>query len=276
MPPTAMPSQFLSDTINALKRQVADLQRALGRPTSIMRDTSDNAVHLVDGQGAPVLAGKGQDASLTMAAGQVLVTDETGRAARPITASQFTGPLVGDSTGTHHGDVGTPTEAHVHYGDIHGNTYGFHYGPVGDGTTQNQINCLRIFHTGAYGDVGDPATFFNLYGTVHAPSERGLKAGIQDFDGAAVVDAVASPSWRWDPQVRHDDGQRHAGPMVDDIADIAPWLVRAPSDPEAARMLTDRDLIGVLWNALRATRATVTRLQHQLEGLGNQRTEATG
>lgn len=273
MPPVAVPSEYLSDTIKVIKQQVAELQRAMGRPTSQLRDGDDNVVHMAEGGGAPVVSARGQGVSLLMSGGKVTVADEQGRGTAPLVASGITGPVTGDTYGTHHGDVGTPAEPHNHYGDVHGNTYGFHFGAVGDGSTQNQINCLRIFHTGAYGDVGDPASFYNLYGTVHAPSERGLKAGIKDFDGSAVVDAVESPSWRWDPEVNHDDGQRHAGPMVDDIADIAPWLVRAPSDPEAARMLSDRDLIGVLWNALRGTRAQMAQLQQQMDELDSHRKE---
>lgn len=284
MPPVATPTEYLSDTIRSLKQQVAELQRAMGRPTNQLRDGSDNVVHMAEGAGAPVVSARGQGVSLVMSSGKVAVADEQGRGSAPLTASGFTGPVTGDTYGTHHGDVGTATEAHNHYGDLHGNSYGFHYGAVGDGTTQNQVNALNVygvdfFATGrfhgelgvpggpyytTYGDVGNSTNFFNLFGTVHAPSERGLKVGVEHFDGGAVVDAVESPSWRWHPEVNHDDGQRHAGPMADAIADVAPWLIRAPSDPEAARMLADRDLIGVLWNALRETRAKMAQLESRL------------
>lgn len=297
MPLTAVPSEYLSETIRDIKRQLAELSRAVGRPTSQLRDGSDNVVHMADGGTGPIVAARNQGVSLVMAAGQVTVADEQGRGSAPLAASGFTGPVTGDTHGVHHGDVGVAsTEFYNHYGDLHGNSYGFHYGAVGDGTTQNQINATQIYGvdvhvtgrfygevgvpgTGpfftTYGDVGNGTNFFNLFGTVHAPSERGLKTAVQDFDGAAIVDAVESPSWRWDPLVRHDDGQRHAGPMVDDIADAAPWLVRAPSDPEAARMLSDRDLIGVLWNALRDTRARMMALELRVAELESKQGEVT-
>jgi hypothetical protein len=286
MPPIATPTQYLSDTIKRMQRQLDELQRSVGRPTTVLRDGSDNVLHMPSGQSAPTLAAKGQGVSLVMVNGNMVVSDEQGQATAPVIASGFTGPVTGDTYGTHHGDVGTPTDAgHNHYGDVHGNGYGFWYGPVGDGTTQNQINALNIYHTGAYGrvfgevgqaggpfyttygDVGNGSNFFNLFGTVHAPSERFLKTAIQEFDGGSIVDAVASDSWRWDPAVPHSDGQRHAGPMVDDIADHAPWLVRTPEDGADPRMLSDRDLVGVLWNALRDTRAQLAAVTSRVEEL---------
>jgi hypothetical protein len=162
----------------------------------------------------------------------------------------------------HHGDVGiSGTEFWNHYGDLHGNSYGFHYGPVGDGVTQNQINATNVYATGVFSNIGTPGQNWTLYGTVVAPSERGMKTAVEDFDGGAIVDAVPCASWRWKPEVNRLDGQRHAGPMADDIADHAPWLVRAPDDSTDPRMLSDRDLIGVLWNALRDARARITELE---------------
>lgn len=266
MPVTAVPESLLQ-RIAAMQRQIDELTRAVGRPSDQMRDDNDNVMHMVSGTANPVFGARGQDVSFSLYNGNVVVTDEMGRDTRPLTASTFNGPVTGDTTGVHHGDVGTSTESHNHYGDLHGNSYGFHFGPVGDGTTQNQINCLRIFHTGAYGDVGDPAAFFQLYGTVHAPSERGLKVAEEPFEAGAIIDAVPANRWRWDPLVPHADGATHAGPMVDDVDEVAPWLVRRSGAPDAARLLTDRDLIGVLWAALREERARTAELGERLTQL---------
>lgn len=266
MPVTAVPDQYLTDKLVSMQRRLDDLARALGRPNDQIRDINDNVVQMLPGTDYPVWGNKDQDVSFIMANGAVAVGDATGRQARPISAQTFYGPVLGDTTGVHHGDVGVAgTEFHNHYGDLHGNSYGFHYGPVGDGATQNQINALNVFSTGHFGtqhgDVGTPTEFWQLYGTVHAPSERGLKTDEAPFNGGPIVDAVPAPSWRWDPLVRHDDGELHAGPMVDDIELVAPWLVRKPTDPEGARMLSDRDLIGVLWSALRDARERISVLE---------------
>lgn len=287
MPVTAVPESLLQ-RIAAMQRQIDELTRAVGRPSDQMRDDNDNVVHMVSGTSNAVLSARNQDVSFSLYNGNVVVADEGGRNTRPITASNFNGPVTGDTTGVHHGDVGTPTEPHNHYGDLHGNSYGFHYGAVGDGTTQNQINCLNIYHTGAYGrcfgevgqaggpffttygDVGNGSNFFQLFGTVNAPSERGLKVAEQPFEAGIIVDAVPANRWEWDPLLSHADGQTHAGPMVDDIDEVAPWLVRRPGDVDSGRMLADRDLIGVLWAALREERLRTTDLERrvaQLEGI---------
>lgn len=264
MPITAIPGDYLSATIATMKKQIEELTRALGRPSNQVRDANDNVIEMVGATG-PTIAGRGHDVGLSLVNGAATVTDGQGRDSRPMTAQQFNGPVTGDTTGVHHGDVGTPSEAHNHYGDLHGNGFGFWYGPVGDGTTQNQINCLRVFHTGAYGDIGDPGAFFQLYGTVHAPSERGLKEDVQPLvDAGAIVDKAPSYLWRWDPLVRHCDGELHAGPMVDDIAEAAPWMIRGPYDSEGARLLADRDLIGVLWEALREERKRTAAFEQRL------------
>lgn len=285
MPVTAIPDSYVSPRIAALQRRIAELERTVGKPTDHIRDTNDDVLTM-PGSGNPAIVGRGQDAGLSFSSGVVTVTDEQGRQNRPLVASGFTGPVTGDTTGVHHGDVGTSTETHNHYGDLHGNGYGFWYGPVGDGTTQNQVNALNVFgieihassrffgevgvpNTGpfftTYGDVGNASNFFNIFGTVHAPSERGLKVDERPIDDAgAIIDAVPSHRWRWDPMVRHDDKAEHAGPMVDDIDEVAPWLVRHNPDPESVRMLQDRDLIGVLWAALREERQHTADLERRL------------
>lgn len=268
MPVSAQPSSYLSDTIEALKRQVNELQRAVGRPVDQIRDSGDNVLHMAGGAEYPVLSARGQGTSLVLANGAVAVADENGRDTRPLAAQQFNGPVVGDSTGTHHGDVGTPTEAHNHYGDLHGNSYGFHFGPVGDGSTQNQINALNVFSTGHFGtqhgDVGTPAEFWQLYGTIHAPSERAWKRDLVPFDDAGrLLDATPAYRWRWARDralVEGLDDDEHVGPMVDDVAALAPWLVRQP-EGAPGRSLTDRDLVGVLWAALQQTRRRVDALE---------------
>jgi hypothetical protein len=301
MPVTAV-SQGLLERIAAMQRQLDEVSRAVGRPSDQIRDVNDNVIHMVPGAANPVLGAKNQDVSVSLVAGTVAVTDGQGRDARPISASNFNGPVTGDTTGVHHGEVGTPTELHNHYGDLHGNAYGFHYGPVGDGATQNQINCLNIYHTGAYGtvhgevgvpgdlwnayitvrgkcfaevgqaggpffttygDVGNATNFFNLHGTVYAPSARNLKTDEKPLlaEAGTIVDGVPSATWRWDPTLKHNDDELHAGPMADDIAKAAPWLIRQSHNPGAALMLSDRDLIGVLWGALREARQRIAVLE---------------
>ena len=285
MPITALPQDWVSTKIAEMQRRLDDLSRAVGKPSDQVRDINDNVIHM-PGAGNPVIAGRTHDVGISFFSGTATVTDELGRGTRPLTASNFNGPVTGDTTGIHHGDVGTPTELHNHYGDLHGNAYGFHYGPVGDGTTQNQINCLNIFHTGSYGrcfgevgqaggpffttygDVGNGTNFFQLFGTVHAPSERGLKMMERPIeDVGEIIDAVPSSRWRWEPSLQLDDGYDHAGPMVDDVDEIAPWLVRRSSDPGSARMLQDRDLIGVLWAALREERQRTAALEQRIARL---------
>lgn len=281
---TAVPSQYLSDTIAQMQRQIADLQRAVGKPASSLADASNNSVHLADGSGAPVVAAKNQGVSMVMSGGAVTVADEQGRGTAPINASSFNGPVTGDTTGVHHGDVGTPTELHNHYGDLHGNSYGFHYGPVGDGTTQNQINALNIFgleihgsrlfgELGAaggpffttYGDVGNGTNFFNLFGTVHAPSEGRMKINAKPLKNAgAIVDQVPISTWNWDPRLNHGDSFDHAGPMAEDVEIVAPWLIRK-LDGDGPRLLSDRDLIGVLWAALQEARARIVQLEKKVK-----------
>lgn len=270
MPVTQVPSKYLSDTINTMRRQLDELTRAVGRPAGAMRDGSDNVVEMVTGAAYPVLGARGQDVSLIMANGAATVADQTGRDPRPITAAVFNGPVQGDTTGVHHGDVGiSGTEFHNHYGDLHGNSYGFHYGAVGDGTTQYQINALNVYSTGHYGtqhgDVGTPTEFWQLYGTVHAPSERRMKTDVRHFpDAGMIVDTVPSHTWRWRPEENIDEHQ-HAGPMADDLAEAAPWLVRHHDG--SARTYADRDLIGVLWAALREARADIRLLTTRIREL---------
>lgn len=273
MPVTPVPSQYLSDTLSRIQRQLDELGRAVGRPTSGMRDGSDNTVGMLEGHPYPVVAAHGQDASLVMGNSAVAVADETGRNLRPITAQTFYGPVTGDTTGVHHGDVGTPTETHNVYGDHHGNTYGFHFGAVGDGTTQYQINALNVYSTGFFGNVGTPGQNWTLYGTVVAPSERRLKTEITTIpDPGGIVDAVPAYRWRWDPTKLEDpDDHEHAGPMVDDLDRHAPWLVhREPGEP---RGYADRDLLGVLWEALRVERHRARTLTQRITALETRLTE---
>lgn len=305
MPVNTAPESWLSAKLTAMQRQLDEVTRAVGRPTDQIRDVNDNVVTM-PGSAAPAVVGRGHDVGISFQNGVATVTDEQGRSVRPLTAQQINAPVVGDTTGIHHGDVGTPTEAHNHYGDLHGNAYGFHYGAVGDGTTQNQINALNVYHTGAYGtvfgeigvagqlwnayitvrgrclaevgqaggpffttygDVGNSTNFFNLFGTVHAPSERKMKIGERPlFEAGVIVDHVPSSRWRWRPDVQHADAHEHAGPMVDDIAEIAPWLVRNGQEG-APRTLQDRDLIGILWAALREERRHTQRLEQRITAL---------
>jgi Chaperone of endosialidase len=274
MPITSVPSQYLSDTLAKMQQQLDELGRAVGRPTAVMRDGSDNTVSMLEGQPYPVLVAPGQDASLILGQATVAVADETGRNLRPIVAQTFNGPLVGDSTGVHHGDVGTPTESHNHYGDLHGNSFGFHYGAVGDGSTQYQINALNVFSTGHFGiqhgNVGVPGDNWTLYGTVVAPSERRLKTEIASIsDPGGIVDSVPSYRWRWDPAKVHDpDDEEHAGILVDDLEHRAPWLVR--HEYGSPRSYEDRDIIGILWAALREERATTKQLEARVRNLESQ------
>jgi hypothetical protein len=271
MPLTPVPDQYLSSVIAKMQRQLDELTRAVGKPSDSVRDTDNNVLGMVPGVGYPVVAARGQDASLSMANGAVAVTDETGKNYRDVYARTVNGALTGDSHGVHHGDVGVAgLEFYNHYGDHHGNGYGFHYGPVGDGTTQNQINALNIFSTGHFGtqhgDVGTPTEFWQLYGTIHAPSERSWKTDVREFPEASrIVDEVPVFRWRWKPAVGLD-GDEHAGPMVGDVESVAPWLVRH-SDGTAVRSLTDRDFVGVLWAALRDTRAQVRALENRVAEL---------
>lgn len=268
MPINPAPSSYLLDRLVAMQRQLDELTRAVGRPNDQVRDSSDNVVHMPGGTSSPVIAGRNQDAGFSFANGQVTVTDELGRGTKPINASQFNGPVVGDTTGVHHGDVGVNgSEYYNHYGDLHGNSYGFHYGPVGDGTTQNQINALNVFATGFFGNVGIPGQNWTLYGTVVAPSELALKTDVRPIlEAGEVVDKVAAYRWRWHSDFEHADEHEHVGPMADDIADAAPWLIRQGSgnDPRA---LSDRDLIGILWAALREERSRTAQLEQRITWL---------
>lgn len=166
------------------------------------------------------------------------------------------GQLNGDSYGVHHGEVGTPSEAHTTYGDSHGTLFGEH-GVPGQGW-HSYITC--------HGNVGVGGDNWTLFGTVVAPSERSLKAEIRGFpDAGALIDAIPVYRWRWATDA-HDDGHDHAGPMVDDFAEHAPWLVRA-TEGTTIRSLADRDLIGVLWAALRESRGQVTALEDRVTAL---------
>jgi hypothetical protein len=275
MPVTAVPQDFLS-RLAAMQRQLDELTRAVGRPANQVRDINDNVIQMVEGADYPVLGAADHDVSVVMANGAVAVADGSGREYRPIAAETFYGPVQGDTTGVHHGDVGTTTEAHNHYGDLHGNSYGFHFGPVGDGTTQNQINAANIFATNVtagifYGDGGVSGSNFNyngqfwgtLHGNVVAPSESQLKHDVTTFtDAGHIVDEIPAYRWRWRGNTVRRDDYEHAGPMVGDIAEVAPWLVRQIPGMDA-RGYSDRDLIGVLWGALRDARARITELERQ-------------
>lgn len=268
MPINPAPSDYLSGRLVAMQRQLDELTRAVGRPKDQVRDASDNVVHMPGGTANPVIAGRNQDAGVSFAGGQVTITDELGRGTKPLNAAQFNGPVVGDTTGVHHGDVGVSgSEFYNHYGDLHGNSYGFHFGPVGDGTTQNQINALNVFATGFFGNVGIPGQNWTLYGTVVAPSERAMKTDVRPLTEAGeLIDKVPSSRWRWSPDFEHTDEHEHAGPMADDIADAAPWLIRKDSE-KSPRSLSDRDLIGVLWAALREERSRTAQLEQRLAQL---------
>jgi hypothetical protein len=264
MPITPVPDQYLSQTLTRMQKQIEELSRAIGKPSDSVRDGNDNVLGLVAGSQYATLAARGQDASLVMGNGAVAVADETGRNLRPLASANFIGPVTGDTTGVHHGDVGTTTEAHNHYGDLHGNAFGFHYGPVGDGTTQNQINALNVFATGFFGNVGIAGQNWTLFGTVVAPSERELKTDLRPYDDAGMlVDNVPAPRWRWRDDTECRDEHEHVGPMIDDLAEHAPWLVRQYEDSEV-RGYGDRDLIGVLWAALREERAHTRDLEMRL------------
>lgn len=264
MPVTAVPERWLSDKLAAMQRQIDELSRAAGRPSDQVRDQNDNVVQMIAGAEYPVLGAKSQDVSVALAGGVAYVTDGNGRDTRPLVASQLYGPLAGDTTGVHHGDVGSLTETHNHYGDLHGNSYGFHFGPVGDGSTQNQINAANVFANGFFGNVGIAGQNWTFYGTVVAPSECALKADVRDLtDAGDVVDAVPVYRWRWGSE-SHDDGHEHVGPMVDDVDDAAPWLVRRSEDTDV-RSLADRDLIGILWGALREARQRIAALEQRVE-----------
>jgi hypothetical protein len=272
MPVTPIPDQYLSQTIAAMQRQLNELTRAVGRPSDQVRDTNDNVLHMVNGTDYPVWGAKDHDVSIVMANGAVAVADGTGRTARPITAQTFYGPVQGDTTGVHHGDVGVNgSESYNHYGDLHGNSFGFHYGPVGDGATQNQINALNVFSTGHFGtqhgDVGVPGDNWALYGHVIAPSERRLKEDVRESPIGSLVDSVPAYRWRWRQKLTHGVDE-HTGPMVDDLAVHAPWLVR---DNAGNRSYELHDLIGVLWGALRESRAEVRALEARVSALETKR-----
>jgi hypothetical protein len=302
MPVNTAPESWLSSKLAAMQRQLDEVTRAVGRPTDQIRDVNDNVVTM-PGSGSPAIVGRGHDVGISFQDGVATVTDEQGQSVRQLKASLITSDVVGNVSGTHFGDVGTPSFTYNHYGDLHGNSFGFHYGAVGDGTTQNQVNALNVFHTGAYGtvfgeigvpgqlwnayvtvrgrclaevgqaggpffttygDVGNSTNFFNLFGTVHAPSERRMKTEIRTlYEAGSIIDHVPSLRWRWRPDMQHADEYEHVGPMVDDIAEVAPWLVRH-SDGEGPRTLQDRDLIGVLWAALREERQRTTRLEERI------------
>jgi hypothetical protein len=265
MPVTPTLDSLLERFAN-MQRQINELTRAVSRPSDQMRDNSDNVLHMVPGAENPVLGARDHDVSLSLSGGAVAVTDGVGRELRPISAKNFNGPVIGDTTGIHHGDVGTPTEAHNHYGDLHGNAFGFHYGPVGDGATQNQINALNIFSTGHFGvqhgDVGVTGDNWALFGHVIAPSERRLKEDIRELSAGKLVDAVPSYRWKWRRKLR-DDADEHAGPMVDDLAEHAPWLVRGTK----TRGYGVQDLIGILWAALREERVRTADLENRIAHL---------
>jgi Chaperone of endosialidase len=265
MPVTPTLDSFLG-RIAAMQRQLDELTRAVGRPSDQIRDTNDNVVHMVPGAENPILGARDQDIALSLTNGTVAVTDGVGRDPRPISASNFNGPVTGDTTGTHHGDVGTSSEFWHHYGDVTGNTFGFHYGPVGDGSTQYQINALNVFSTGHFGvqhgDVGVGGDNWQLHGTVIAPSERRLKEDIREFSAGKLVDAVPSYRWKWRRKLR-DDADEHAGPMVDDLAEHAPWLVRGTK----TRGYGVQDLVGILWAALREERVRTADLESRIAHL---------
>lgn len=270
MPVTPIPDQYLSQTIARMQKQIDELTRAVGKPTGTIKDDNNNALNMVPGSQYATLAARGQDASLVMGNGAVAIADETGRNFRPVAASNFIGPVTGDTTGVHHGDVGVAgMEFHNHYGDVHGNGYGFWYGPVGDGSTQNQINALNVFATGFFGNVGIAGQNWTLFGTVVAPSERALKTDEREWPEAGeLVDKVPANRWRWHAGTEVYDGHEHVGPMIDDLAEHAPWLVRADDDDATVpRGYGDRDLIGVLWAALREERARSRDLESRIAAL---------
>jgi hypothetical protein len=251
----------------AIQRQLDEVTRAVGRPSDQVQDINGNVIHM-PGAANPVIAGRDQDVGISFSNGQATITDGTGRSSKPLTAQQFNGPVVGDTHGVHHGDVGiSGSEFYNHYGDLHGNSYGFHYGPVGDGTTQNQINALNVFATGFFGNVGIPGQNWTLYGTVVAPSEQAMKTDIQPLlEAGSIIDQVPSFRWRWHPDFEHADEHEHAGPMAEDVESVAPWLVRKDPDNESApRMLSDRDLIGVLWSALKDARTRIAALERKVK-----------
>lgn len=262
----------LLGTIAALQKQVNELTRAVSRPSDQIRDNNDNVVHMVPGTAYPVLGARNQDVSVVLANGAAVISDGQGRDPRPLTAQTFNGPVQGDTTGIHHGDVGTPTEAHHHYGDVTGNTYGFHYGPVGDGTTQNQINATNVYANFFYGDGGVSGSNFNyngqfwgtLHGTVVAPSESKLKTDVREYQEAgSILDVVPAYRWRWRHDVERRDDYDHIGPMIDDFAVHAPWLVRGTE----TRGYGLHDLVGVLWAALREERNKTAGLEHRISRL---------
>ena len=147
----------------------------------------------------------------------------------------------GDSHGIHFGQCGTPGAPYEHWGDNHGKNFG---------------------------DVGTGGQNWNLCGTVIAPSERSMKADIRDFtDAGSIVDAAPAYRWRWGADTPGAWGRdEHAGPMVDDLDTSAPWLVRHPTEP-GSRSYQDRDLIGVLWAALREERTRAKEMAAAISDL---------
>lgn len=175
----------------------------------------------------------------------------------------------GKHFGNLQGEVGTPGQRWHCYGTFHGDSDGgTHYGPQsGDctGTHHGNLDSGTVF-----AETGVPGQAWNLYATLHgtvvAPSERSLKVDVRAFDAGALVDAVPSTRWRY----HHDtedisaaDEHDHAGIMIDDLADHAPWLVRrVPESPH--RHYNPNDLIGVLWAALREERAARVSLEQRM------------
>ncbi len=182
--------------------------------------------------------------------------------------------LQGNSNGTHYGDVhgtvygeiGTSNQRFNHWGDCNGTHFGNvqgvlfgEHGIAGQGWN-SYITC--------YGD-----SHGTHYGAVVAPSERFLKTDIREIADVAgdLIDAVPVYRWRWretEELYGGSDEYEHIGPMVDDLDTHAPWLVRHPDPPlNGPRGYNDRDLIGVLWGALRESRERITALETRIAAL---------
>jgi hypothetical protein len=75
--------------------------------------------------------------------------------------------------------------------------------------------------------------------------------------------------WRWGPDASvetRNDTDEHVSPLAEDLDEHAPWLVRRFSE-DGPRGYHDRDLIGVLWGALRASRQRITDLETRVSEL---------
>lgn len=228
--------------LKTLQDTQTQLARAFGRGQPALRDPAGNILALNPDSPTPLLAAQGHGVALSMADRTLTVTTEDGQAKQGIAADTVNVDSAVNATYLNASDsVHAPTMYASTKFD--GDTYGTHFG-----------------------NVGDSSNAYTLYGYVAAPSERALKHDIKEFDAGALVDAIPSPQWRYIPAAFGTDKHEHAGVMVDDIAEHAPWLVRR--DPGTRhRHYNPSDLIGVLWAALRESRHRATELETRVARL---------